>query len=50
MVDDAVSNRLTVHRGANVTRAAILNAGGATDCRARLLDDNDPPFETLRRR
>jgi len=47
VVDDAVSRRLTLKQGANVIRAAIVNAGGATDFCARFLDTNDQPIKTL---
>lgn len=47
VIDDGVSNRLTLKRGPNVIRAAIVNAGGATDFCARLLDADDRPIKTL---
>jgi hypothetical protein len=47
VIDDGVSKRLTLNRGANVIRAAIVNAGGATDFCARFLDENERPIETL---
>ncbi len=47
VIDDGVSKRLTLNRGANVVRAAIINAGGATDFCARFLDENDRPIKTL---
>ena len=47
VIDDAVSKRLTLKAGANVIRAAIVNAGGATDFCARFLDENDRPIKTL---
>ncbi len=47
VIDDGVSNRLTLKRGPNVIRAAIINAGGATDFCARLLDADDRPIKTL---
>ena len=47
VIDDGVSKRLTLHKGANVIRAAIVNAGGATDFCARFLDANDRPIKTL---
>ena len=47
VIDDGVSKRLTLNRGANVIRAAIVNAGGATDFCARFLDENDRPITTL---
>jgi hypothetical protein len=47
VVDDGVSKRLTLKQGANVIRAAIINAGGATDFCARFLDEHDQPIKTL---
>jgi len=47
VIDDGVSKRLTLMQGANVIRAAIVNAGGATDFCARFLDENDRPITTL---
>jgi hypothetical protein len=43
VIDDGVSKRLTLKKGPNVIRAAIVNAGGATDFCARILDANDRP-------
>ena len=37
----------TLKAGANIMRAAIVNAGGATDFCARFLDENDRPITTL---
>jgi hypothetical protein len=47
VVDDGVSKRVTLHKGRNVIRAAIINAGGATDFCARFLDDKDQPVTGL---
>ena len=44
VVDDGVSKRLTLEKGRNVVRAAIVNGGGATDFCARILDANDKPL------
>jgi hypothetical protein len=44
VIDDGVSDRLTLRRGRNVIRAAIVNAGGATDFCARLLDAANQPI------
>ena len=43
VIDDGVSKRLTLKRGPNVVRAAIVNGGGATDFCARFLDADDKP-------
>jgi len=44
VIDDGVSRRLTLHRGPNVVRAAIVNGGGATDFCARFLGPDDQPL------
>ena len=45
--DDGVSKRLTLKKGPNVIRAAIVNGGGATDFCARFLDAEDRPPTAL---
>jgi hypothetical protein len=45
VIDDGVSKRLTLHKGANIVRAAIVNGGGATDFCARFLDADDKPLK-----
>ena len=45
VIDDGVSKRLTLKKGPNVIRAAIVNAGGATDFCARFLDEDDNPIK-----
>ena len=47
VIDDGVSRRLTLHKGRNIVRAAIVNAGGATDFCARFLDPSDRPIKDL---
>ena len=47
VVDDGVSRRITLRKGRNVIRAAIINGGGATDFCARFLDENDRPVTGL---
>ena len=41
VIDDGVSKRVMLKKGPNVIRAAIVNAGGATDFCARFLDGDD---------
>jgi len=48
VIDDGVSKRLTLHKGRNVIRAAIINGGGATDFCARFLDTDDKPITNLK--
>lgn len=47
VIDDGVSKRLTLRKGRNVIRAAIINGGGATDFCARFLDEKDQPVTGL---
>ena len=47
VIDDGVSKRITLRKGRNVIRAAIINGGGATDFCARFLDENDKPIPGL---
>jgi hypothetical protein len=44
-IDDGVSRRLTLNKGPNVIRCAVINAGGATDFCARFLDTDDKPLK-----
>ncbi len=48
VIDDGVSRRVTLRKGRNVIRAAIINGGGATDFCARFLDENDQPLLGLK--
>jgi hypothetical protein len=45
VIDDGVSKRLTLKKGPNVIRCAIINAGGATDFCARFLDEEGKPVK-----
>jgi len=47
VIDDGVSKRLTLEKGPNVIRAAVVNAGGATDFCARFLDAEDRPIRGI---
>ena len=47
VIDDGVSKRLTLKKGTNVIRAAVVNAGGATDFCARFLDGDDTPIRGI---
>ena len=47
VIDDGVSHRVTLKKGVNVVRAAIINAGGATDFCARFIDDTGRPITAL---
>jgi hypothetical protein len=45
VIDDGVSKRLTLKKGPNVVRAAVINGGGATDFCARFLDRDEKPLK-----
>lgn len=47
VIDDGVSKRLTLNKGINIVRAAIVNGGGATDFCARFLDSEDKPIKEV---
>ena len=46
-IDDGVSKRLTLKKGANVIRCAVFNAGGATDFCARFLGRDEKPLKNF---
>ena len=45
VIDDGVSKRLTLKKGMNVIRGAIINASGAADFCARILGSDDKPLK-----
>ena len=45
VIDDGVSKRVTLKKGPNVIRAAIVNGGGATDFCARFIDEDGNPVK-----
>jgi hypothetical protein len=47
VIDDGVSKRLTLKKGPNVVRGAVINGFGATDFCARLLDAQDKPLTSI---
>lgn len=47
VIDDGVSKRLTLQKGPNILRCAVVNGGGATDFCARFLDSDDKPLKGL---
>ena len=47
VIDDGVSKRLTLKKGQNIIRCAVVNGGGATDFCARFLDANEKPIKNL---
>ena len=44
VIDDGVSKRLTLKKGQNIIRCAVINGGGATDFCARFLDAEEKPL------
>jgi hypothetical protein len=48
VIDDGVSKRLTLKKGPNVVRAAVINGGGATDFCARFLDAEYRPVKDIK--
>lgn len=47
VIDDGVSKRLTLKKGQNIVRCAVINGGGATDFCARFLDGDDKPLKQI---
>lgn len=47
VVDDGVSKRLTLKKGRNVIRGAIVNGSGAADFCARILDKDGNPLKNF---
>ncbi len=45
VIDDGVSKRLTLKKGPNVVRGAVVNGSGASDFCARFLDKEDKPLK-----
>lgn len=45
VIDDGISKRLTLRKGQNVIRGAIVNRSGAADFCARLIDSNGKPVK-----
>jgi hypothetical protein len=47
LVDDGVSKRLTLNKGPNVLRAAVINSPGLSNMCARFVDSQDKPIKGL---
>jgi hypothetical protein len=45
VIDDGVSKRLTLKKGPNILRCAVINGGGATDFCARFFDAEENPLK-----
>ena len=47
VMDDCVSNRLTLNKGKNIIRGAIINGPGMSDFCVRLLDEKGEPIKDV---
>lgn len=47
VMDDVVSNQLTLNKGRNIIRGAIINGPGMSDFCVRFLDENGQPIKDL---
>lgn len=47
VMDDAVSRRLTLHKGPNVVRGAVINGPGMSDFCVRFIDERGEPVRDL---
>jgi hypothetical protein len=47
VMDDCVSKRLTLHKGRNVVRGAVINGPGLSDFCVRFIDENGDPINDL---
>ena len=47
VMDDVVSKRLTLHKGRNVIRGAVINGPGMSDFCVRLIDENGQPIKDV---
>ena len=47
VMDDCVSNRLTLNKGKNIIRGAIINGPGMSDFCVRFLDETGAPIKDL---
>jgi len=47
VMDDVVSKRLTLRKGRNIIRGAVINGPGLSDFCVRFLDENGQPVKDL---
>lgn len=47
VMDDVVSNRLTLKKGRNILRGAVINGPGLSDFCVRFVDDNGNPIKNI---
>ena len=45
VIDDGVSKRLSLKKGPNIVRCAVINSPGVSDLCARFLDTEDKPVK-----
>ena len=48
VMDDCVSKRLTLRKGRNVLRGAVINGPGMSDFCVRLLDEGGEPIRDVK--
>jgi hypothetical protein len=46
-MDDCVSKRLTLNKGRNVIRGAVINGPGLSDFCLRFIDENGEPIKDI---
>ncbi|MFC1838004.1 acetylxylan esterase [Thermodesulfobacteriota bacterium] len=47
VMDDSVSKRITLHKGRNIIRGAVINGPGMSDFCVRFIDENGDPVRDL---
>jgi len=47
VMDDVVSNRLTLKKGRNILRGAVINGPGLSDFCVRIVDDRGNPIKDI---
>ena len=47
VMDDCVSKRLTLNKGRNIIRGAVINGPGLSDFCLRFIDENGEPIKDL---
>ena len=47
VMDDCISKRLTLHKGQNIIRGAVINGPGMSDFCVRFIDENGEPVKGL---
>jgi hypothetical protein len=47
VMDDVVSKRLTLNKGKNIIRGAVINGPGLSDFCVRFIDENGEPIKNI---